>query len=117
MQLGVGSEPYLSTAQTLCLFISHILIYFLEIRSLVSICSVKTVGPFHVYYIHFGQYSYPMGSGRPRVTAGEFSITGHLHGNSGKSETYWTPCVPSIQEDRQTSGADNLTMKATQVGE
>ncbi len=27
MQLDVGSEPYLSTAQALCLFISHTLYY------------------------------------------------------------------------------------------
>ncbi len=27
--------------------------------------------PLHVYYIHFAQYSHPMGSGRPPLAAGE----------------------------------------------
>ncbi len=28
--------------------------------------------PLHVYYIHFSQYTHPMGSGRPPLAAGEF---------------------------------------------
>ena len=30
--------------------------------------------PLHVYYIQFGQYTHPMGSGRPPWAAGEFII-------------------------------------------
>ncbi len=31
--------------------------------------------PLHVYYIHFGQYTHPMGSDRPPLAAGEYVIT------------------------------------------
>ncbi len=31
--------------------------------------------PLHVHHIHFGQYSYPMGSGRPPVAAGKLYIS------------------------------------------
>ncbi len=31
--------------------------------------------PFHVYYLHFGQYAHPMGSGRPQWAAGEFPMS------------------------------------------
>ncbi len=32
-------------------------------------------GAHHIYYIHFGQYTHPMGSGRPPWAAGESYIS------------------------------------------
>ncbi len=36
-------------------------------------CAMRGV-PLHVYYIQFGQYTQPMGSGRPPWAAGEYLI-------------------------------------------
>ncbi len=64
----------------------------LLVRWLVTVCSVKTFGPrssmrgvpLHMYYIHFGQYSHPIGSGWPPLAAGKFSISRKMCGGLKK---------------------------------
>ena len=50
--------------------------------------------PLYVYYmyIHFDQYTHPMGSGLPRWAAGEWLIS-LMHARKGSTQVEWGGCL------------------------